>query len=332
MQPRLPSYQQPNGPGSINVPFALSTPPANPAVLSYGELLDLWHRAGAAYGVPWQVLAAINRIESDFGRNMGPSSAGALGWMQFIPSTWMRWGMDADGDGVANPWDPEDAVFAAARYLAAAGAHDDLSRAIFAYNHAQWYVDDVLSLAAEFDSGDGGFAAGLGQSAAAFRLEALEGQLADARRSVSRAQRLIPQARKRGARLAQRKLALERRAGSAYLSTRKFEAVEAKIAQVERAEHRADAAHRPPAGRARRSRAGRRRDPGGDGLRRGRNAGFRSGRLACLGRRLRLPGRRRAGRRLGGPHASRLSGCRHRGSGRLAALRARRLARHGHLS
>jgi murein DD-endopeptidase MepM/ murein hydrolase activator NlpD len=242
VQPRLPSYQQPNGPGSINTPFALSTPPANPAVLSYGELVDLWHRAGATYGVPWQVLAAINRIESDFGRNMGPSSSGALGWMQFIPSTWMRWGMDADGDGVANPWDPEDAVFAAARYLAAAGAHDDLSRAIFAYNHAQWYVDDVLGLAAEFDSGDGGFAAGFGQSAAAFRLEALEGQLADARRGASRAQRLIPQALKHGARLAQRKLALERRAGSADLSTRKFEALEAKIARIERAGNQADAA------------------------------------------------------------------------------------------
>ena len=242
VQPRLPSFQQPNGPGSINVPFALSTPPSNPAVLSYGELLDLWHRAGAAYGIPWQVLAAINRIESDFGRNMGPSSAGALGWMQFIPSTWMRWGLDADGDGVANPWDPEDAVYAAARYLGAAGAHDDLSRAIFAYNHAQWYVDDVLSLAAEFDSGDGGFAAGLGQSAAAFQLEALEAQLAEARRAVSRAQRLIPKARKNGARLAQNKLVLERRAGNAHLSARRFAALEAKIARIERGEDRADAA------------------------------------------------------------------------------------------
>jgi murein DD-endopeptidase MepM/ murein hydrolase activator NlpD len=236
--PSLPSYQQPNGAGSITVPFALSTPPANPAVLSYEELLDLWHRAGVAYGVPWQVLAAINRIESDFGRNMGPSSAGALGWMQFIPSTWMRWGMDADGDGVANPWDPEDAIFAAARYLAAAGAHDDLSRAIFAYNHADWYVEDVLKLAAEFDSGDGGFAAGLGQSAAAFRLTALEGELADARRAVARAQRLIPEARKAGVRLANRKLALERRAGSAYLSTREFEEIEARIARILRSEDR----------------------------------------------------------------------------------------------
>jgi murein DD-endopeptidase MepM/ murein hydrolase activator NlpD len=238
---QLPSYHEPNRPGSIRIPFALSTPPEHPAVLSYPELLDLWQRAGAAYGIPWQVLAAINRIESDFGRNMGPSSAGALGWMQFIPDSWMRWGMDGDGDGIASPWDPEDAVFAAARYLAAAGAHDDLSRAIFAYNHAQWYVDDVLELAAEFESGDGDFAAGLGQSAAAFRLEALEDDLAAARRQVSRAQRLIPPARKATARLAHRKLLLERRAGNASLSTSRFLALEAKIARLERAETRADA-------------------------------------------------------------------------------------------
>ena len=104
---------------------------------SYEELQALWLRAGAAYGIPWQVLAAINKIESNFGRNMGPSSAGAVGWMQFMPDTWLRWGTDADGDGIADPWNPEDAVFAAARYLAAAGgAHRHLARAVFAYNHA----------------------------------------------------------------------------------------------------------------------------------------------------------------------------------------------------
>jgi murein DD-endopeptidase MepM/ murein hydrolase activator NlpD len=240
--PSLPSYAVPNRAGSITVPFALSTPPARPAVLSYDELLDLWHRAGAAYGVPWQVLAAINRIESDFGRNMGPSSAGALGWMQFIPDTWMRWGMDADGDAVADPWDPEDAVFAAARYLAAAGAHDDLSRAIFAYNHAQWYVDDVLELAADFDSGDGGFAAGLGQTAAAFRLDALEEQLSAARRAVAHAQRLIPGTRRELRQLARKKLALERRAGDAMLSNGRFQELEARILRIEKTELRRDAA------------------------------------------------------------------------------------------
>ena len=71
------------------------------------------------------MLAAINKIESNFGRNMGPSSAGAIGWMQFMPSTWLRWGVDANGDGVADPWNAYDAVFSAARYLAERAASTD---------------------------------------------------------------------------------------------------------------------------------------------------------------------------------------------------------------
>ncbi len=115
--------------------------------LPFPILHGYWQRAGATYGIPWQVLAAINKVESNFGKNMGPSSAGAVGWMQFMPSTWDRWGMDADGDGIADPWNPQDAIFAAARYLAAAGGRTDLPRSIFAYNHAQWYVDEILGLA-----------------------------------------------------------------------------------------------------------------------------------------------------------------------------------------
>ena len=91
----VPSAEDPNAPGSIDVPFPLSVSPEQPAVRSYDELLALWHRAGDAYGIPWQVLGAINKVESDFGHNMGPSSAGAVGWMQFMPDTWMRWGLDA---------------------------------------------------------------------------------------------------------------------------------------------------------------------------------------------------------------------------------------------
>ena len=143
----LPSLETPNLPGAITVPVSLSTPPAVPAQLTSSQLLDLWQRAGAAYSIPWQVLAAINKVESNFGRNMGPSSAGAIGWMQFMPSTWLEWGMDADGDGVADPWDPTDAVFSAARYLAAAGGATNISRAVYAYNHADWYVSEVLGLA-----------------------------------------------------------------------------------------------------------------------------------------------------------------------------------------
>ncbi len=107
-------------------------------------LLPIYQAAGIQYSVPWQVLAAINEIETDYGRNLSVSSAGALGWMQFMPSSWEMYGVDANGDGVKDPYNPVDAIFAAARYLNAAGAAIDLSRAIFAYNHADWYVQSVL--------------------------------------------------------------------------------------------------------------------------------------------------------------------------------------------
>ncbi len=94
--------------------------------------------------MPWQVLAAINEIETDYGRNLSISSAGALGWMQFIPSTWKTYGVDANGDGVADPYNPVDAIFSAARYLHAAGASKNLGQAVFGYNHAGWYVQSVL--------------------------------------------------------------------------------------------------------------------------------------------------------------------------------------------
>ncbi len=127
---------------------------ATQAPLPYSQLMGLWQQAGAEYGVPWQVLAAINKIESNFGRNMGPSSAGAIGWMQFMPATWLEWGVDANGDGVADPWNATDAIFSAARYLSAAGASTDIHRAVFAYNHADWYVNEVLQLADLYKGGD----------------------------------------------------------------------------------------------------------------------------------------------------------------------------------
>jgi murein DD-endopeptidase MepM/ murein hydrolase activator NlpD len=149
----LPSAQAPNPPGSVLVTPDLTVPPLVPQTRSYDQLLAIWQRDGSLYGVPWQVLAAINKVESNFGRNMGPSSAGAIGWMQFMPSTWERWGVDANGDGVADPWSPEDAIAAAARYLAASGGTTDISRAVFSYNHAQWYVDEVMQLARLFGNG-----------------------------------------------------------------------------------------------------------------------------------------------------------------------------------
>jgi murein DD-endopeptidase MepM/ murein hydrolase activator NlpD len=90
------------------------------------------------------VLAAINEIETDYGRNLNVSTAGAVGWMQFLPSSWKLYGVDANRDGRKDPYNPVDAIFAAARYLKAAGAEKDLRDAVFAYNHADWYVDSVL--------------------------------------------------------------------------------------------------------------------------------------------------------------------------------------------
>ncbi|HEU0316746.1 MAG TPA: lytic murein transglycosylase, partial [Solirubrobacteraceae bacterium] len=107
-------------------------------------LLPIYQAAGIQYGIRWEVLAAINEIETDYGRNLNISSAGAVGWMQFMPSTWKQYGVDANRDGRKDPFNPVDAIFAAARYLRAAGGEQDLKRAVFAYNHADWYVDSVL--------------------------------------------------------------------------------------------------------------------------------------------------------------------------------------------
>jgi transglycosylase-like protein with SLT domain/peptidase M23-like protein len=107
-------------------------------------LLPIYQAAGIQYGIRWEVLAAINEIETDYGRNLNVSSAGAVGWMQFLPSTWKTWGVDGNHDGRKDPYNPVDAIFSAARYLKAAGGQKDLNRAIFAYNHAGWYVDSVI--------------------------------------------------------------------------------------------------------------------------------------------------------------------------------------------
>jgi murein DD-endopeptidase MepM/ murein hydrolase activator NlpD len=113
-------------------------------------LLPIYQACGTEYGVPWQVLASINRIETAFGTNLNVSSAGALGWMQFIPSSWQMYGVDANEDGRKDPYNPVDAICAAGRYLKAAGAEEDLRDAIFAYNHADWYVDEVLLYANQY--------------------------------------------------------------------------------------------------------------------------------------------------------------------------------------
>jgi murein DD-endopeptidase MepM/ murein hydrolase activator NlpD len=107
-------------------------------------LLPIYQAAGAAYGIPWQILAAINEVETDYGRDLSVSSAGAEGWMQFLPSTWSQYGVDVNNDGFEDPNNPADAIFAAARYLKAAGGDTDIRGAILAYNHSQAYLNSVL--------------------------------------------------------------------------------------------------------------------------------------------------------------------------------------------
>ena len=107
-------------------------------------LLPIYQAAGTQYGIRWELLAAINEIETDYGRNLNVSSAGAQGWMQFMPASWEAYGVDGNQDGLMDPYNPVDAIFAAARYLKAAGADKDIRAAVFAYNHADWYVDSVL--------------------------------------------------------------------------------------------------------------------------------------------------------------------------------------------
>jgi murein DD-endopeptidase MepM/ murein hydrolase activator NlpD len=209
----LPSAEVPNTPGAISFPPSLLAPPAFVEQRSYDQLLALWQRDGALYGVPWQVLAAINKVESNFGRNMGPSSAGAIGWMQFMPSTWERWGVDADGDGLANPWSAEDAIAAAARYLAASGGATDISRAVFSYNHAQWYVDEVLQLAQLFGSGG---------VDATFDLDRLQVSLDQNRQAVVHVNRKLLKAERDLRALSRRETALGHRAASARLLSDRF--------------------------------------------------------------------------------------------------------------
>jgi hypothetical protein len=129
----------PFGPALIGVPnFVIDSFEIPPF------LLPIYQACGTEYGIPWEVLASINKIETAFGTNTNVSSAGAVGWMQFLPSSWETFGLDANGDGKKDPYNPVDAICAAAHYLKLAGGNKDLYQAIFAYNHADWYVQEVL--------------------------------------------------------------------------------------------------------------------------------------------------------------------------------------------
>jgi hypothetical protein len=120
--------------------------------------LHLYRLAAARYGLNWTILAGIGKVECNHGRDPDPScseegadnSAGAGGPMQFLASTWQAYGVDGDGDGKIDRWDPADAIFSAANYLRASGAPADYSEAILAYNHATWYLAEVERWAAAY--------------------------------------------------------------------------------------------------------------------------------------------------------------------------------------
>jgi hypothetical protein len=127
------------------------------------DYLRLYQQAARRYGLDWAILAGIGRVECDHGRDPDPSctregavnGAGAGGPMQFLASTWATYGVDAEGSGRADRWDPADAIYGAANYLRASGAPNDYRAAIYAYNHAGWYVDEVEGWAARYRAPQG---------------------------------------------------------------------------------------------------------------------------------------------------------------------------------
>lgn len=127
------------------------------------ELIGVYRAAAASCPLPWPVLAAIGKVESDHGRSTLPgvqrgtaNFAGAEGPMQFLPATWAAYGVDADGDGTADIYNPIDAIWGAARMLCANGAGNPATvrAAVFSYNHADWYVEKVMAIAASYAAAD----------------------------------------------------------------------------------------------------------------------------------------------------------------------------------
>jgi membrane-bound lytic murein transglycosylase B len=123
------------------------TPPIRASAIKVGkgkpalDLLLYYRGAQRRFRVPWNVLAAVNFVESKFGKLRSASAAGAQGPMQFMPATWRQYGLGG------NVHDAHDAILGAANYLRASGAPRNLRRALYAYNHSSAYVDAVLRYA-----------------------------------------------------------------------------------------------------------------------------------------------------------------------------------------
>jgi cell wall-associated NlpC family hydrolase len=137
--------------GGINL-----TTPSQTAVADIPpDYLLLYQEAGLGFDVPWPVLAGIGKVECDHGRNPAPAcwkhgaenAAGAGGPMQFLATTWQQYGIAASGTGTPDRWDPADAIVSAANFLKQNGAPDSIEQAVFAYNHSQAYVQQVIAWA-----------------------------------------------------------------------------------------------------------------------------------------------------------------------------------------
>jgi soluble lytic murein transglycosylase-like protein len=117
--------------------------PIPPAYRSYYQ-----GAARTCPGLSWTLLAAVGQVESGHGRNNGPSAAGAVGPMQFMPRTFQSFAVDGDHDGRRDPWDPVDAIYTAAHFLCSygAGSPAGVPRSLLHYNNAQWYVELVLAV------------------------------------------------------------------------------------------------------------------------------------------------------------------------------------------
>jgi cell wall-associated NlpC family hydrolase len=137
--------------GGIN----LAAPSQTAAADIPPDYLLLYQQAGLAFDIPWQVLAGIGKVECDHGRNPDPAcwkegaenAAGAGGPMQFLAATWQTYGISASGSGVPDRWNPADAIVSATNFLKANGAPDNIEQAVFAYNHSDAYVQQVLAWA-----------------------------------------------------------------------------------------------------------------------------------------------------------------------------------------
>jgi cell wall-associated NlpC family hydrolase len=137
--------------GGIN----LSTPSQAAVADIPPDYLMLYQEAGLAFDVPWEVIAGIGKVECDHGRNPDPAcwkhgatnAAGAGGPMQFLASTWQTYGIAANGSGTPDRWNAADAIVSAANYLKANGVPENIEAAVFAYNHSDAYVQQVLAWA-----------------------------------------------------------------------------------------------------------------------------------------------------------------------------------------